>query len=166
MIAALLSFAMAAERWLPTPFTADQIRAAMPAGTCVTLRIDPPPDQPAVTVLWRVEEATPTHMVGLTTAQLDGAAWSEPEPVRARWTSLQRHARFDVRRTTRARATFDTALGAFDGWRYEVRQSDGTVDVFEFADAMPGPPVRMLDRTAGGSTAITTQVGRGPCPTG
>jgi hypothetical protein len=162
----LALLALAAVRWLPTPFTADQIREAMPAGTCLTLQVDPAPGQPGVTIVWRVEHATLTHMTWLTSVRPQGGDWDEPTPARARWTSLQRHARFDARRATRSRDTLDTPFGALDGWRYEVQRSDGAVDVFTFADAMPGPPVRRIHRAADGSTATTSLVARGPCPSG
>jgi len=126
----------------PTPYSAEQIRAAHPDGTelrwQVTQSGERGPDQ-------RMQFRNGDEG-GVTVRQ-----WSEragevigaPAEQRSTWAELRDHARFDAEMTTREAATVKVAAGTFACWLYSVREvaRPGVVQQYFFAHARPGPPV-------------------------
>lgn len=146
---------------VPTPFTAAEIRDAMPVGTTVALRQETPGATPVV-ARWEVVDADDDAvLIEYTRATEDGVALTPPTRKRDLWTDLESHARFPAASTTRVRTSMATPLGTFEGWRYEVRAStpgqepvpgappSDEVRTLFFADAWPGPPLVMTVQRGG-----------------
>lgn len=162
----LLLTALAAEpQMLPTPFTAEQLRDAMPTGTHIVLRVT---DSEGTSQLdWTVEENTPEGMVWRSLVDLPGDADPPPERKKAAWVELQKHAEFPASDARRRRTRFSTPWGVMTGWRYDVREKTEAGVVrsrFWFADEMPGPPVRMMVVDANGDHSELVQIAREPMP--
>jgi hypothetical protein len=140
---------------LPTPFSADDLRAGLPDGTVIVLDIDGPHG----TIRQFNTFADCDDTGGTWSAFSDGA---EPESARTTWLELQGHASFDAASATRVRETISHPLGELDCWRYDVGpRGDGSV--FWFDLARPGMPVRMERHERGervsGFEAIEWSVG-------
>ena len=126
----------------PTPYSAEQIRAAHPDGT---------------EVCWQMTqdgERGPDQWMHFCECDEDGVTvrqWAEragevigaPAEQRSTWAELRDHARFDAELTTREAATVTVAAGTFSCWLYTVREvaRPGVVQQYYFAHARPGPPV-------------------------
>lgn len=133
---------------LPTPFSAEQIRQGMPQGVVIRLETSAPSG-----VLSRDEwSVVASDAAGVeiryTSFSGEGKAIGGSEQKRDTWAALQDHARFPRERATRERATFTSALGTFEGWKYVVTEADDAGSVrtstYWFADALPGAPLRMV----------------------
>lgn len=126
----------------PTPYSAEQLRAAHPDGT---------------ELCWQMTqngERGPDQRMRFGDGDEDGVTvrqWSEragevigaPAEQRSTWAELRDHARFDAEMTTREAATVTVAAGTFACWLYSVREvaRPGVVQQYYFAHARPGPPV-------------------------
>lgn len=138
------------EGFLPTPYSAEEIRAHC---------------EPGRTMVFRLESVGEPigHQVFHFTHDQDGAsvfeAWQENggrEPVSEvysdtpDWTELQGHASFVAARTTVEPAEATTPLGTLPCWLYTVRdEAKDEVQRFWFATERPGPPV-LVEREVGG----------------
>ncbi|MBO9627460.1 MAG: hypothetical protein J7484_13955 [Microbacterium sp.] len=118
---------------LPTPFTADEIRAAAGSGLTIGIRIDLPDGSTAT----RVNRFSETDADGATLERWSLADRSDVSADRVTWLDLQRHAAFDAATTTASTETLSTPLGDLACLRYDTE--DG---VYWFALAHPGMPVR------------------------
>jgi hypothetical protein len=126
-----------------TPFTAEQIRDAMPVGLILEIRRAAGGQESRQR--WTVVAAD-AEGVEIEYTPLDAAREpaGEPEVARSAWVELRDHARFPPEHTTRHEAVRDTPLGKLDGWVYTVADPDGgTVTEFFFARSLPGAPVVM-----------------------
>ncbi|SFR66348.1 hypothetical protein SAMN05428970_0020 [Agromyces sp. CF514] len=134
---------------LPTPFTADEIRAASGAGKTIGLVVELPSGER----FERVNRFVDCDAEGATLEQwrLDAAGDVDGDVASGRvtWRDLQEHAAFPAEHTTRSGVTLELVLGgeavALDCLRYEVRHGVGDdvqVTRFWFALAYPGMPVR------------------------
>lgn len=132
----------------PTPFTAAEIRAASRPGRTLRSLVETP-DQPGHLRVNRYlacdEEGAELE---LTVLSLTGEQLQEPDRGRVTWLELQGHASFPEEATTVVPERITTALGELDCLRYAVRHEDDE-DVFWFATALPGMPVRREHRVAG-----------------
>lgn len=168
MLASLIfAAALATEpTMLPTPFTADQIRDAMPFGAHILIRTRSEAGEGSLD--WTVTEATATHVRLRTLVTPEGGAPLEPHELYTSWSELRTHAQFSSAEARRVRARVVTPFGKLDGWKYVVRRIDDegvkSREVMWFADAMPGPPMRMWTLTTGGSRWWFEQVERTPLP--
>lgn len=162
MIPLLLAAALAAPTHLPTPFTAAQIRRAMPVGSEITLRVEGPE---TIGMRWTVLRADADDMTMRVQIDHDGT-WSEGSEREHTWVSLRDHAAFSVQVAKRERVRVTCAFGTFPGWRYVVNEVDGEgspqVVTMDFVTALPGPPVRAETVRADGVKIVMTQVGREP----
>ena len=128
---------------LPTPFTAEQIRAEWAAGLRLTMR------RWALTgerlERWRVVAADAEGVeIEHATVDADGSVVGEPVTRRSTWTELRDHASFSATVAARSRVTRSTALGELEGWLYAVTGPDaGMRSEYFFADSLPGAPVQM-----------------------
>lgn len=118
---------------LPTPFTADEIRAATGDGTTLRIRVDRPDGSHVV----RVNRFRETDAEGATLERWDEAAPGEVSASRVTWADLQGHAAFDAATTRVSSESLSIELGDVLCLRY-----DGPDGVFWFALAHPGMPVR------------------------
>lgn len=130
------------EAFLPTPFTAAQIQAAMPVGT-VLEHLRGAPDA-AVRITWKVVEAGD---VGCR-IQYTTEGQAEPATRAHTWTELRDHAKFPTALTSVVDEAIDTPLGRLECRHYTVRtaaQADAAVAAeFWFCPDLPGPPVRLI----------------------
>lgn len=128
---------------LPTPYTAEQIRDAMPVGTRITLQ-QATPQGVVGRMAWTVVTATPEGMSML--EQPEGAPADAGTVDDYTWQALRDHARFPAATTTRERTAWADVLGHHEGWHY-VRTEDTdagpVLHHFWFSDDHPGPPLRM-----------------------
>lgn len=130
---------------LPRPFTAEQIRAAMPVGTQIDLRVAVGGQAP-VSFRWVVSAADAETVTILSSTQGPDGRWTPDEgDGRSRWSELVEHAAFPSKQSQRVESTVDTPLGHFDTWRYTVNGKDeagnAQVSTYHFARTLPGPPV-------------------------
>jgi len=144
----------------PTPFSAEQIRDAMPPGLVLELRRVAGDSRTLErwTVLSADAEGTEIEFATLDPA---GAVIGEPRVSRSGWVELRDHASFPAAHTSREEVVRDTALGKLDGWLYTVEDPEaGTVSRFFFARSLPGAPVEMRVTRGEEIVAEMTQVSR------
>ena len=142
----------------PTPFTADEIRSATPAGYMVVTVTE----QGAAAAHRRTEftdvDADRTTMV-MTPIDEHGAPAGEAREVVAAWSDLQAHASFPAGITTRSRDTITTPLGTIDCIRYDVSSDDHT-NTFWFSIEHPGMPIRLTSDALNGPTTTVVSITR------
>lgn len=124
---------------LPTPFTADEIRAATPEGHTVDLTIE---EHGAVSRRRTIFTDCDADGARIHTVAIDehGDEVGDTVAARTTWADLQAHASFPADATVRTDDTVTTALGTFECRRYEVRRGDDVMN-FYFANDLPGMPV-------------------------
>jgi len=124
----------------PTPFTADEIRAACPDGHRVLVRTTRGGD-----VSHHVSGFEGGDPEGCTSTSVEtdasGTPTGQPRARRVTWLELQAHAAFPAASTTIARERIRLAFGERDCLRYEVVDEAGPT-TFWFATDHPGMPVR------------------------
>jgi hypothetical protein len=132
----------------PRPYTAEQIRDAMPVGTEIRYRIEAA-GAPATLVVYRVDAADATS-VTMTDRVLsaDGGTVIAEETNTTAWAKLMEHASFPADATTVRDASVEVPAGRYDTTEYVVRR-DGGVTTFHFAKTLPGPPVSMVAEQGG-----------------
>lgn len=144
--------APADEATLPPPFTAEQIHAAMPAGTRMTVKTVDASGVERVEE-WQVVGSTAEQATFAYVPLVDGALIGDQSRTSTvSWTELEGHARFPADATTVEPWSFETPLGPMEGWRYvQLGQVNGQVsrNVFEFSRTHPGPPLRMTVEVGG-----------------
>lgn len=122
---------------LPSPFSVDEVRAAMPVGTVWRFRETTP--EGSVVLTWEVVEADAETV---TIARSRGHA--SPETSTTTFDALLDAWRFPVADTVRWRDERTLRWGQATGWTYRRRVDvDGAVhrETYFFADRQPGPPV-------------------------
>lgn len=130
---------------LPTPFSADEIRAASPDGRTQVVRVEPA-GAPAATRRIAYTEAGAEGAVQVRTPlDADGGPAGEPVREAVGWVDLQAHASFPADRTVRERVRLEHPLGDLDCLRYTVTDGDA-VDHYWFDLARPGMPVLVESR--------------------
>lgn len=131
-----------AEGKAPTPFTADQIRAASPAGRTSLFRISG--GGQSLLLRFRFGEGD-AEAVRLETVNLSErrTPLAPPKVTRVSWRELQAHASYDENATTIEEATVEVPFGKFDCLLYTLKGARA-VQKFYFAKELPGPPVRMV----------------------
>jgi hypothetical protein len=146
---------------LPTPFTADEIRAGCPDGRTIRLFVEPAEGEPFERVNRFVEVDDSGATLERWWVGPDGLVDGEVERERTTWLDLQRHAAFPADRTTSSRETLELPVGSVDCVRYDVRAeaSVESVATFWFSLAHPGMPVRYEQAADGGGVDRTTMVG-------
>jgi hypothetical protein len=133
---------------LPTPFTADEIRANSQPGRTIRSLVTPLGEEPVVRVTrsasvdeagWQFETWAETP---------DGTRLSAPERGEATWLELQGHASMPAATTRIDEETIDIPAGRYECLRY-TRADGESVDTFWFAESEPGAPVRFEKRVNG-----------------
>lgn len=145
---------------LPTPYTAQGLHDALPAGAEIRYRIV----EGGVAHLerWTFLDPTDTTVAVHTEVVDDAGRVTEDEGTHtARWDELRDHAKFPVEGTVRSDATVTVPAGTFTTWRYDVPDTmdDGTKVMvhYDFDPKRAGPPVRMLVE-AGGVEVMTMEL--------
>jgi hypothetical protein len=148
-----------AEEMLPTPYTAEQIRDAMPVGTTLKF-VTEEAGKPAVTSLWTVVAAdAETGTFRFQELAPDGTPAGVAEESTFPWPDLRDHALFPAAGTTRADSEVETPAGRFRTLSYEVRTAED-VQRFHFSVDHPGPPVWMQVEKGGQVVLTMTLVAR------
>lgn len=142
---------------LPTPYTADEIRVASPAGRRIELRVDAPGRPVTVRVLWFLSVDAAGADVESSTLDETGHEVGKREKTRSTWEELRQHAAFPRATTTVSEATVTVGAGTFDCRVYAV-SSGGRVTTFWFARSLPGPPVKMTVEVDGAIVETRTLV--------
>lgn len=126
---------------LPTPFSADEIRAGCPAGRTIRMLVTERDREPYV----HVTRFVATDEIGAEQESWeeteDGRRLSEPRRRRSTWLDFQGHASMPASSTTIDHQILDIPAGRHDCLVY--RRVDGdTVMTFWFATTAPGMPLR------------------------
>jgi hypothetical protein len=151
----------------PRPFTAEQIRAAMPAGTQITFHMEES-GKPPVVLHWRVtaaDEATMTLVSSV--VGINGNVIAEEPAQSTPWQELAEHSSFPAARTARSEGSVQVPAGRFDTIDYVVTdEQDGskTVSTFRFAKQLPGPPVLLTVEKDGVTVRRMTLIQRSSAP--
>jgi hypothetical protein len=135
-------------QFLPTPYSAEQIRDAWQPGFRVEMRTT----EASVATLQRMTVVSATAETATIRSEALGANGEASEPPRettTRWDELRDHARLPAAKATRERAECRSSLGAMAGWRYRVALANGDTLTMCFADATPGPPVEFETKREG-----------------
>jgi len=141
----------------PTPFTADEIRAATRVGKTSRRVIEVAGEAPYQRVTRYVACDETGALLEQSLLSLDGSPLGEPELDPVTWLDLQTHASFPADRTTIESERIETPLGELDCLRYTVR--DGTSEnVFWFATDFPGMPIHYVTRVDGQVVSTVTVV--------
>jgi len=141
-----------AEDLTAAPFSADQIRAAMPVGTTWVFRIETA-GMPVEVSEWTVTAATEDSVTIRTVARNE--AGEEVKPAieeTSDFEQLLSHARFPAAATVRREGSVDVPAGQFETISFEVSTSQGemtSLRSFHFAKNKPGPPVLFTAQTNG-----------------
>jgi hypothetical protein len=138
----------AAGAFLPTPYSAEQIRDAWQPGLLVEMRTSGEKGE-ALRRMSVLAADTETCTVRSEPLGPDGSPSGEPGVFTARWSELRDHARFEAAKASRERAECHSGLGALPGWRYATTAANGDALSMCFADATPGPPVEVETRREG-----------------
>ena len=138
--------AAAAQSMAPTPYTAAQIRDALPVGTVVVYRRVEAGSDPYLNRMTMVSADAVACRIADAIVDEQGNVISEEGETEASWEELRKHGEFPVAAVQRSEDSVDVPAGHFDTWKYVVTEPDGTVTTYQFARTLPGPPVRMEAR--------------------
>jgi hypothetical protein len=138
--------AAAAQTMARTPYTAAQIRDAMPVGTVIVYRRVEAGKDPYLNRMTVVAADDATGTIADAVVDAQGTVLSEEAPATTRWEDLRKHAEFPVAALQTSDDAVDVPAGHFDTWKYVVTAPDGTVTTYQFARTLPGPPVSMQVR--------------------
>jgi hypothetical protein len=142
---------------LPTPYSAEQIRAAWQPGLVVETRTVASSEQ-TIERLAVVSATTESVTIRRELLGADGSAREAAREFTATWPELRDHARFAAEGATRERAECRSGLGRMPGWRYATRDAKGEPVTMCFADATPGPPVEYESQREGKLLSRTEHV--------
>ncbi|MBM6401298.1 hypothetical protein [Phycicoccus sonneratiae] len=132
-------------RHLPTPFSADEIRAASPDGRTQVVRVEPAGAEASTRRIVYAEAGDAGAVQVRTPLGPDGAPAGESAREAVTWVDLQAHASFPADRTVRERVRLEHPLGDLDCLRYTVTDGDA-VDHYWFDLSRPGMPVLVESR--------------------
>jgi hypothetical protein len=141
---------------LPTPFSAEQIRAASGAGKTIRLLVE----EPDGTSFERVNRFVDCDAEGATLEQWrvapGGEVDGEVSRGRVSWRELQEHAAFPEATTTVRDEELELPFGRAACRRYELAGDGGApAAVFWFALELPGMPARYEVPVPGGVLRTT-----------
>ncbi len=154
--------APAADAMAPTPYTAEQIRDAMPVGTVLVYRRVESGREPYLDRMTVVASDAAGCTIADAIVDDGGAVLSEQGESVAGWEDLRKHAEFPAASTQRIDDAVDVPAGHFDTWKYVVTDPDGTVTTYQFARTLPGPPVQLEIRTGDAVAFSMVLVSRTP----
>lgn len=144
--------------YAPLPYTAEQIRAACPAGRTITFRREPSGGPAALRVIRFVSVDADGAEIETFDHSEGGAPIETPTRQRVAWEELRRHAAFPAAATTVEDGVIATPAGTFAAMVYTVT-SGADVARYYFAKDRPGPPV-LFYVEQGGRRLLTTTMAR------
>ncbi|MSP55910.1 MAG: hypothetical protein EXR69_09955 [Myxococcales bacterium] len=129
----------------PRPFDALALAAGIPQGTRIRLRIESA-GEITVEQRWEFARCTATDAtIRSTVHDAAGVLIKDEGESTTSWAELEKHASFPAANTERGEGVSSGPLGPLDVWLYTVTVPGGDgvmlVKHFEFARALPGPPV-------------------------
>lgn len=128
----------------PTPFTAEQIRDALPSGTSATFRLEQKGAPVMIQTMEFLNADAEGMEVKMTVTTVKGDAMGEPRTSPKRpWTFFQSHASYEAAKTKITEETIETEAGSFECFVYTVTEAPDNVSTYWFARELPGPPVMM-----------------------
>ena len=140
--------AAAAQAMAPTPYTAAEIRDALPVGTVVVYRRVEAGNAPYLNRMTMVSADAVECRIADAIVDEQGNVVTEEGEIEASWEELRKHAEFPVAALQTSEDAVDVPAGHFDTWKYVVTDPDGTVTTYQFARTLPGPPVWMEVRAS------------------
>lgn len=147
----------------PRPFSAEQIRAAMPVGHVLRLRMETPGAEPQEQ-RWEVTAAdASTCTISSKVYDSRGGLVRDEGAGTSLWTELRDHAAFPAAETEIRSGTIEVPAGRFETRVYKVTSRDGVhsvVKTLHFATALPGPPVLMTVEQSGAQVMKMTLLER------
>jgi hypothetical protein len=141
----------------PTPYTADQIRAACPVGRVIPFRVEMAGKPTILHVMKFVTADDKGADVESVNKDEKGTALGPPETQHATWEELRQHAQFPRAVTRIEDGVADTPAGKFPSKVYIVRNHD-ELSTFYFAVDRPGPPVLFFTEQNGQRIRTSTLV--------
>lgn len=142
---------------LPTPFSAEEIRAACAPGRSNTYLVEKAGADP---YLMRWEFVDGDDEWGESqrwTETPSGERRDEPASSRARWTEFQGHASYPAATTKVSPVALSIEAGEFECWLYTTEEEGSTTRAW-FARTLPGPPVRVVEEAGGAVEYSSTLV--------
>src|SRR6266568_762233 len=133
---------------LPTPFTADEIRAACQPGRTLRSLVVRPNSDPIVRVTRFVSADADGAEQDSWEETPDGARLGEAKRRRSTWLEFQEHASFPAATTERSAEEIEIPAGRFACLRDVARDGD-SIQTFGFARSVPGMPLRFDEHVGG-----------------
>jgi hypothetical protein len=133
---------------LPTPFSAEEIRAGCPAGRTIRLRVESAGSPDVVRTNRFVRVDAEGAEIEQATYSLEGDPLGETRSAWSSWRDLQEHAAFPAATSAMTEEELTLDSGVLACRRYTMTDGD-TVHRFWFAAAHPGMPVRYSTEEAG-----------------
>lgn len=142
--------------FLPTPFTAEEIRSASGSGKTIRLLVE----EPDGSRYFRVNRFSETDAEGATLERWrsgpTGIVEGTIDRSRVTWRELQGHAAFPADHTVLSTEMLDLPIGRVECLRYAVcRAADAATETFWFSVTYPGMPVRYELPMDGGVQRMT-----------
>lgn len=129
--------------YLPLPYTVAQIRERCVEGLELDLKVQSR-GAPAQWQRMRFHDWSEDAVnIAMRVELEDGRPVTPPTDARRTWEELQLHGRFRADGAVRVRDQLDTTFGTLPCWCYIVATQEGGTQRLWFADALPGPPVRV-----------------------
>ena len=135
---------------LPTPFSAEQIRAASPVGRRIRIRTDADAGPTYREIRYLATDADGA-VQRFTPTDADGGSLGAGVERRSAWLDLQGHASFPADQATVEETTLALAWGTEPCWLYRVSIGD-TETRYWFAQRLAGMPVVVETRIEGALT--------------
>ena len=147
---------MPADDRIPTPYTAEAIRAACPVGTRLVYRVVAGGATSLMTMSFvEADAAGATVETAMTTEGGEPLGLTTTET--SSWEEFRDHANFEESATARTEASITVPAGMFSTWLYTVRADDGSITRYHFALDSAGPPVWM-DKVENGETEFVMEL--------
>ncbi|MEA2608849.1 MAG: hypothetical protein QOJ75_1092 [Chloroflexota bacterium] len=142
---------------LPTPFSADEIRAGCQPGRSIRSLVIEAGREPFIHVTRFVSADADGAERETWDEALDGSRLAEPARQRSTWLDFQGHASFPAATTEVTEETIQIPAGRFDCLRY-LNRDGSSVRTFWFARSAPGMPLRFEESLDGELVYSSTAV--------
>jgi pimeloyl-ACP methyl ester carboxylesterase len=143
-----------------TPYSAEQIRKALPKGSWIKFNNELSGGQKMVLVFHFGKGNNKEAALVVDTLDEKGNPIAEPRSSKPLWKELQSHASFPAETATIISAPLKTFKGDLDCWLYEVREGEA-ITKYWFAKELPGPPVLLEEYKNGMLQRKMVMAGRG-----
>lgn len=159
-VAAAAATAPAPTGNLPAPFSAAELKAGIPVGTEIKLRLTAAGEATLVQHwIFTAADDSGCTIHGIMLAEDGVTVLTDDGAGATTWAELETHAHFPAALTTRTDSTVEVEAGKFDTWRFEVRPAapGEPSKVLHFARDLPGPPV-LMEETVDGEVVLRMEL--------